>query len=89
MNEYPFVDFGFSFLSNGILYSNNTDFILNPVKGLLDDHRKITDRVGTQSERAMITPHLEILDFRRFMSEEAVKSLRSNSKQVTALLASG
>jgi hypothetical protein len=50
MNGVSFVEFGFSFLNNGIIYSSKTDFLLDPVKRLLDDRHRITDRVGTQSD---------------------------------------
>jgi hypothetical protein len=58
MNGDLFVDFGFSFLSNGIVYSTNTDFLLNAVKRLLDDNRNITDIVGTQSYFNSVDPSI-------------------------------
>ena len=56
INGVSFVEFGFSFLNNGIIDSNKTDFLLDPVKQLLDDKYKITDRVGTQSDFNSVDP---------------------------------
>ena len=88
MNGVSFVDFGFSFLSNGIIYSNKTDFLLDPVKGLLDNRCKIRDRVGTQSDFNSVEPSIYNCrdDFRPFerrqyqplIAEMAVKSASSS-----------
>ncbi len=48
MNEYPLVEFGFPLATNDIFLSNNTYFIVNQVKRLLDYNRKITDIVCAQ-----------------------------------------